>query len=124
MAGEIFQRDVSQSSRHTDRRLRRRQLRGRAFVGRRRTVAHHRRRGLRALFSGGQAWKWLEKYSNVTFHNPPGIQTGDYGDGNCADEHLWAAAELWRTTGDEAFEHYFLEHFGAFRKTVKPNGPP
>ena len=78
----------------------------------------------KCLRAARQAWNWLEKYPNVTFHNPPGIQTGDYGDGNCADEHLWAAAELWRTTGDEAFEHYFLEHFGAFRKTVKPNGPP
>src|ERR1035438_8556346 len=78
----------------------------------------------KCLRAARQAWSWLEKYPNVTFHNPPGIQTGDYGDGNCADEHLWAAAELWRTTGDEAFEHYFLEHFGAFRKTVKPNGPP
>ena len=25
--------------------------------------------------------------------------TGEYGDGNCADEALWAAAELFRTTG-------------------------
>jgi endoglucanase len=78
----------------------------------------------KCLRAARQAWNWLEKYPNVTFHNPPGVRTGDYGDGDCADEHLWAAAELWRSTGDEAFEHYFLEHFGAFRKTVKPNGPP
>ena len=30
--------------------------------------------------------------------------TGGYGDGNCADEHLWAAAELWRTTGESDYE--------------------
>jgi len=70
------------------------------------------------------AWAWLEKNPDVLFHNPPGVSTGDYGDRDCADEHLWAAAELWRASGDQAFERYFLEHFGAFRKTLKPNGPP
>jgi len=70
------------------------------------------------------AWTWLDKYPDVTFRNPPGVSTGDYGDRDCSDEHLWAAAELWRTTGDQPYERYFLEHYAAFRKTIKPNGPP
>ena len=78
----------------------------------------------KCLRAARQAFAWLEKHPNVWFRNPPGISTGDYGDNDCADEHLWAAAELWRTTGDHAFERYFLEHFGAYRKTIGPDGPP
>jgi endoglucanase len=55
----------------------------------------------KCLRAARQAWNWLEKYPDVTFRNPPGVSTGGYGDGDCADEHLWAAAELWRTTGDQ-----------------------
>jgi len=79
---------------------------------------------LRCLRAAQQAWTWLEKYPNVLFHNPPGVSTGDYGDFDCSDEHLWAAAELARTTGDAAYEQYFLAHYDAFRKTIKPDGPP
>ncbi|MGO4881571.1 MAG: glycoside hydrolase family 9 protein [Bryobacteraceae bacterium] len=71
-----------------------------------------------------QAFAWQEKHPDVIFRNPPGVSTGEYGDDDCADEHLWAAAELWRTTGGEPYEKYFLDHYSAFRKTVNPNGPP
>jgi len=54
----------------------------------------------------------------VTFHNPPGVNTGEYGDANCTDEHLWAAAELWRTTGDSPYESYFLAHYAEFHPTA------
>ncbi len=64
----------------------------------------------KALKAAGAAWKWLEAHPNVTFKNPPGISTGEYGDDQCGDEMLWAAAELWRTTGDESFNRYFLAH--------------
>ena len=40
------------------------------------------------------AWSWIEKYPDVLFRNPKGVMTGEYGDGNCSDERLWAAAEL------------------------------
>lgn len=78
----------------------------------------------KCLRGARQAWKWLEQHPDVIFRNPAGVSTGEYGDGDCADEHLWAAAELWRSTGEPDFEKYFLDHYGAFRKTVKPNGPP
>ena len=78
----------------------------------------------RCLRAARQAWGWIEKHPDAIFHNPRGVSTGDYGDGNCADEHLWASAELWRSTGDAEFEKYFVEHYGAFRKSIKPNGPP
>ena len=31
----------------------------------------------------GKAWAWAEKNPNVTFNNPPGISTGEYGDRSC-----------------------------------------
>jgi endoglucanase len=68
----------------------------------------------RALEAARRAWAWTEKYPNVAFENPPGINTGAYGDANCQDERLWAAAELWRTTGEAAYHNFFLASYAAF----------
>ena len=62
----------------------------------------------RALFAAEQAWRWLSKYPSVAFTNCCGVVTGEYGDGSCADERLWAAAELFRTTGAPEYGTYFL----------------
>jgi endoglucanase len=62
----------------------------------------------RCLQAARQAWNWAEAHPDVVFANPPGVTTGDYGDKSCADELLWASAELWRTTGEPAFENAFL----------------
>jgi endoglucanase len=78
----------------------------------------------KCLRAAKQAWTWIEKYPNVTFNNPPPVATGGYGDGNCADERLWAAAELFRSTGDEAYQRYFLDHYADFRKFVRATDPP
>jgi endoglucanase len=78
----------------------------------------------KCLRAARQAWTWLQKYPDVRFHNPPGVSTGDYGDGDCADELLWAAAELARTTGNSAYDGYFAEHYSAFRKTLRATDPP
>ncbi len=67
-----------------------------------------------ALGAARRAWKWTERYPNVTFRNPPGVATGGYGDSNCADERLWAAAELWRTTGEAAYHRFFLDNYAAY----------
>jgi len=48
----------------------------------------------RALEAARRAWAWTEKNPNVTFKNPAGVSTGEYGDASCKDERLWAAAEL------------------------------
>ncbi len=72
-----------------------------------------------------KAFEWMGKHVNVPFRNPPGVSTGEYGDGNCADEQLWAAAELYRTTGDQAYSRYFLDHYAAFRRpTVDEEAEP
>jgi len=87
-------------------------------------VHHNPAFATRCLRAAEKAWAWIEKNPNVTFRNPPGVSTGDYGDGNCADERLWASAELFRTTGLAPYQTYFLAHYTDFRKSIRPEGPP
>src|SRR5712691_4570247 len=61
-----------------------------------------------ALRAAERAWGWLSRYPNVTFTNCCGVVTGEYGDGDCSDERLWAAAELFRTTGSPVYNAYFV----------------
>jgi endoglucanase len=54
-----------------------------------------------------RAYAWTSKHPEVTFRNPGSIRTGEYGDADCRDEMLWAAAELWRTSGEEQYRQAF-----------------
>ncbi len=76
----------------------------------------------RTLDASRRAWAWIVKYPNVTFKNPPGVNTGEYDDTNCKDERLWAAAELGRTTGEAAFSDFFLKNYAEFLSTL--DSPP
>jgi len=58
------------------------------------------------------AWAFLElhpdTYPPAGFVNPPGIGGGEYGDPlGDVDERAWAAAELYKTTGDTAYHDAF-----------------
>ena len=75
-----------------------------------------------AIEAAVMAWNWTTNYPNVAFRNPSGVNTGEYGDNNCSDERLWAAVELWRTTGDPAYHQYFLSHYTAYLSHL--DGPP
>ncbi len=75
-----------------------------------------------ALDAAERAWRWAEQYPDVTFRNPPGITTGEYGDFNCADERLWAAVELWRTTGDATYHRFFLKGYAPYLASL--DSPP
>lgn len=77
-----------------------------------------------ALAAARKAWAWAVAHPDVVYSNPDGVATGEYGDGDCRDERLWAAAELWRTAGDEAAGRHFLDHERELRAKVKPDGPP
>jgi endoglucanase len=77
----------------------------------------------RCLVAARHAWAWTERYPGVTFNNPPGVSTGAYGDSNCSDERLWAAAELWRATGEAPFNKYFLANYASFRETLRTPAP-
>lgn len=57
-----------------------------------------------------RSWDWLERHPEFPgFRNPPEIATGEYGDKQDADERYWAAAELYRTTGEEKYHEAFLQ---------------
>lgn len=61
----------------------------------------------KCLTAARRAWTWVQANPNVLFtDNPAGISTGGYGDSNAADERLWAAAELFRTTGETSYGKY------------------
>jgi endoglucanase len=75
------------------------------------------------LRAAREAWTWTERYPNVTFRNPPGISTGEYGDADCEDERLWAAAELWRTSGDPVYNRYFLDNYVKYLPNLRHPNP-
>ncbi|SFU94907.1 glycoside hydrolase family 9 protein [Pseudoduganella namucuonensis] len=57
----------------------------------------------RMLAAAEAAWLWARAHPAATFKNPPGVSTGDYGDEHLDDERAWAAAELYITTGKDAY---------------------
>jgi endoglucanase len=75
------------------------------------------------LKAASLAWTWAVQHPDVTFKNPAGISTGEYGDDKCGDEILWASAELWRTTGEEAYNKYFLAHAPEYMGTLQTLSP-
>jgi len=67
------------------------------------------------------AWRWLSEHPDVTFRNPPDVKTGQYGDRHCDDERLWAAAEIFRSTGYDSANQYFVDHFRDVTFDEPPN---
>jgi endoglucanase len=59
------------------------------------------------LVAARQAYAWASKNQNVVFQNPDSVRTGAYADTDCRDEMLWAAAELWRTSGEQQYRQAF-----------------
>lgn len=63
------------------------------------------------------AWQWAVTNPEVYYKQPDDIQTGMYGDGHLDDEFFWAAAELYRSTGESKYLETILEKYS------KPNVP-
>ncbi|HEX8325496.1 MAG TPA: glycoside hydrolase family 9 protein [Tepidisphaeraceae bacterium] len=79
----------------------------------------------RCLEAAERAWQWLATTPDHHYRrNPQGIATGGYGDGNANDERLWAAAELFRTTGKPAYNEYFVANYTKFTPTLKSDDAP
>lgn len=61
------------------------------------------------------AWSFLISNPTIVptggFKNPTGTVTGEYGDTNDSDERLWAAAELYETTGLSEYDNYFITNY-------------
>ncbi len=57
----------------------------------------------KCLAAAEKAWSYLQQNPNFIFENPDGIVTGEYGDLSDRDERYWAAAQLYRTTGNTAY---------------------
>lgn len=55
------------------------------------------------LASAKDAWNWLESNPNFLYKNPSDIVTGAYEDTSDREERYWAAAQLWRATGEETY---------------------
>jgi Glycosyl hydrolase family 9/Cellulase N-terminal ig-like domain len=67
------------------------------------------------LAKARRSWAWLEAHPNTFptngFHNPTGIGGGEFGDPGATsdvDERAWAAAELYKTTGESDIHTRFL----------------
>jgi endoglucanase len=77
----------------------------------------------RCLAAAERAYAWITRNPNVTFKNPTGVGTGEYGDDQLPDEPLWAAAELFRTTGKPVYEQAFLSGYAALPVPLKISAP-
>jgi len=78
----------------------------------------------RCLAAARRGWRWLESTPDSHFQaNPKGIETGAYEDTDANDERLWAAAELFRTTGDAAYHEYFLRNYRRARTMFNSGFP-
>lgn len=55
------------------------------------------------LNAATKAWTYLENNPNFQFTNPSDITTGEYGDKSDTDERYWAAAQLYRATGETKY---------------------
>lgn len=70
---------------------------------------------------------WLKRHPEfIGFENPDGCNTGGYGDFSDIDERYWAAAELYRLTGEETYltdcEALLKENFGRYELGWMCNG--
>jgi hypothetical protein len=70
------------------------------------------KRSKRVLQAAIAAWEFLEEHpqwpeEGARYRNPRGFHAGEYSDTSATDNRLWAAAELFRTTGRA---HYHLAY--------------
>jgi endoglucanase len=63
------------------------------------------------------AWNYLLAHPFLLpsggYTNPPGTNTGAYGESDDSDERLWAAAELFSTTGEKHYHSYYTASYSS-----------
>ncbi|MBR4101246.1 MAG: glycoside hydrolase family 9 protein [Oscillospiraceae bacterium] len=62
------------------------------------------------------AWKFLEANPDIIFENPAEVTTGSYEDTSDRDERYWAAAQMYRATGDQKYLTALENLPGMFKK--------
>lgn len=65
-------------------------------------------RARQALAAAQRAWEFLDSHpqwpaEGERYRNPPGIHAGEYAESSADDNRLWAAAELYRATGEPRY---------------------
>ena len=69
----------------------------------------------KCLNASKKAWDYLQSDPFIEpsggFRNPTGTATGEYWDGYDSDERLWAASELFVTTGNAIYHDYFSNNY-------------
>jgi len=73
----------------------------------------------RALTAAKKSYAWLENHPEFLFEHIKECGTGGYGDRSDIDERLWAAMELYRTTGEEAYLTAAKQHFDSHPKPIQ-----
>ena len=63
----------------------------------------------KCLEAAKSAYDYLDAQPSQGVSNPEGIVTGEYGDWTDMDERYWAAAELFRVTGENRYHEKFKE---------------
>ena len=69
----------------------------------------------RCIEAAIRAYDWAIENPDKYFSNPPGVNTGTYGDRILDEEFFWAAAELYCTTGDIKYYEVVKPEFGNIR---------
>ena len=69
------------------------------------------------------AWIWAKANPAIYFENPFDISTGEYGDYNVKDEFLWAASELYITTGETEYKTYLESRCNSLNYNYAPGWP-
>jgi hypothetical protein len=69
-------------------------------------------RAVQVLAAAEAAWGFLQTHAQwpaegERYRNPPDVRAGDYADVSAKDNLLWAAAELYRTTGEPQYRNAF-----------------
>lgn len=57
-----------------------------------------------------KAWDYLQANNSGSFKNPEDVLTGEYPDGQNADERCWAAAALYSVTGKAKYNDAFIKY--------------
>jgi hypothetical protein len=82
-------------------------------------------RAATVLAAARHAWQFLQKHpqwptEGERYHNPGGIHAGEYPDTSAQDNILWAAAELYRSTGEAGYHDAYLSRVGQVK--IDPTG--